>query len=137
MPAEPAEKYAITFIDGQNLYYAVKESFGYPYPNYDVLRLSQAVCAAHGWRLKETHFYTGVPDAADDPLWNAFWTAKLAQMGRKGVQKFPGTFVTGTEPSSCRAALRTRFWRARKKGSTCASRWTLSPWRTVENTTWR
>ncbi len=88
MPVEPPEKRAIAFIDGQNLYYAVKESFGYPYPNYDVLRLSQVVCAAHGWSLKETRFYTGVPDASDDPLWNAFWTAKLAQMGRKGVQTF-------------------------------------------------
>ncbi len=88
MPIEPSEKYAVTFIDGQNLYHAVKESFGYPYPNYDVLRLSEAVCAAQGWRLREARFYTGVPDATDDPLWNAFWTAKIAQMGRKGVQTF-------------------------------------------------
>jgi uncharacterized LabA/DUF88 family protein len=88
MPVEPSEKHTITFIDGQNLYHAVKESFGYPYPNYDVLRLSQAICAAHDWLLKETRFYTGVPDASDDALWNAFWTAKLAQMGRKGVTTF-------------------------------------------------
>jgi uncharacterized LabA/DUF88 family protein len=88
VPPEPPVKDAITFIDGQNLYHAVKESFGYPYPNYDVSRLSHAVCAAHGWRLKEARFYTGVPDAADDPFWNAFWTAKLAQMGRKGVHTF-------------------------------------------------
>lgn len=88
MPTEPPVKRAITFFDGQNLYFAAKECFGYPYPNYDVLRLSQAVCAARGWQLKETRFYTGVPDASDDPLWNAFWTAKLAQMGRKGIQTF-------------------------------------------------
>jgi len=88
MPVEPPEKRAIAFIDGQNFYYAPKESFGYPYPNYDVLRLSEAICSAHGWRLLQTRFYTGVPDASDDPFWSAFWTAKLAQMGRKGVRTF-------------------------------------------------
>jgi hypothetical protein len=60
MTAEPLEKHAITFIDGQNLYFALKESFGYPYPNYVLLRLSQAVCAAHGWRLREARFYIEV-----------------------------------------------------------------------------
>ena len=85
MPAEPLEKQAIVFIDGQNLYHAVRESFGYPYPNFDVQCLAQAVCALQGWRLKQTRFYTGIPDAADDPLWNAFWSGKLGVMGRQGV----------------------------------------------------
>jgi uncharacterized LabA/DUF88 family protein len=88
MPVEPPEKRAIAFIDGQNLYYAAKESFGYPYPNYDVLRLSEAICSAHGWHLEQARFYTGVPDASDDPFWSAFWTAKLAQMGRRSVKTF-------------------------------------------------
>jgi hypothetical protein len=42
MPPEPAHKRTITFIDGQNLYYAVRDSLGYVYPNYDVLALSEA-----------------------------------------------------------------------------------------------
>lgn len=42
MPIEPPEKRAIVFVDGQNLYHAAKESFGYPYPNYDILRLSES-----------------------------------------------------------------------------------------------
>jgi hypothetical protein len=41
---EPAIKRAVTFIDGQNLYRAAKESFGYHYPNYDVRKLSDSVC---------------------------------------------------------------------------------------------
>ena len=32
---EPAIKRAIAFVDGQNLFYAAKEAFGYSYPNYD------------------------------------------------------------------------------------------------------
>ena len=32
---EPAIKRAIAFVDGQNLFYAAKEAFGYTYPNYD------------------------------------------------------------------------------------------------------
>jgi hypothetical protein len=41
MPLEPAQKRTFVFIDGQNLFYAAKQAFGYNYPNYDPLRLAQ------------------------------------------------------------------------------------------------
>ncbi len=88
MPAEPAVKRTIAFLDGQNLFHAAKHAFGYPWPNYDPLKLAQAVCQAQGWQLLKTCFYTGVPSADDDAFWNHFWTAKLAQMGRIGIQTF-------------------------------------------------
>ena len=75
-------------MDGQNLYHAARESFGYTYPNYDVRALSKALCEAQGWGLKEVRFYTGIPDAADDAKWNHFWTHKLATMGRQGIAVF-------------------------------------------------
>ncbi len=46
---EPAVKRTIAFVDGQNLFHAVREAFGYTYPNYDVRALAQGVCQAHGW----------------------------------------------------------------------------------------
>lgn len=85
MPAEPATKRAIAFIDGQNLFYAVKYAFGYTYPNYDISALSLAVCLSRGWTLDDVRFYTGMPSAEDNSLWNQFWTAKLAAMGTRGV----------------------------------------------------
>jgi uncharacterized LabA/DUF88 family protein len=88
MPAEPPVKRAITFIDGQNLFHAAKEAFGHRWPNFDPLRLATEVCRLQGWTLAEVRFYTGVPDRADEPFWNHFWTAKLAQMGREGVVAF-------------------------------------------------
>src|SRR3990172_3628351 len=36
-PSLPTSPRTITFIDGQNLFYAAKEAFGYSYPNYDPL----------------------------------------------------------------------------------------------------
>jgi hypothetical protein len=33
MPPEPTVKRAVAFIDGQNLFHAVREAFGYTYPN--------------------------------------------------------------------------------------------------------
>lgn len=75
-------------MDGQNLFHAAKEAFGYTYPNYDVQRLAREVCRQNGWKLLATHFYTGIPDATDDPFWNHFWTAKMASMGRLGVKVF-------------------------------------------------
>jgi len=48
---------------------------------YDPMALARAVCASRSWTLTEARFYTGVPDAGDNPFWSHFWTAKLAQMG--------------------------------------------------------
>lgn len=88
MPVEPAGKRTIAFVDGQNLFHAVREAFGYPYPNYDVLALAQAICQQKGWQLVQTRFYTGIPDPLDAPFWNHFWSGKLAVMGRQGIHLF-------------------------------------------------
>lgn len=88
MLAEPATKRAVTFVDGQNLFHSARESFGYTYPNFDVLPLSKAICETAGWNLVEARFYTGVPDVIDDAKWNHFWSGKLAVMGKQGVKVF-------------------------------------------------
>ena len=85
---EPLTKRVIGFVDGQNLFYAAKQAFGYSYPNYDPKRLTEVVAAGHGWTVAGARFYTGVPDQADNPVWNHFWTAKCASMGRQGVDCF-------------------------------------------------
>ncbi len=82
MPAEPSIKRAIAFFDGQNLYHAAKETFGYTYPNYDVVKLSKAVCISKGWKLVQVRFYTGVPDHAGDASWHRFWAAKFLSTAR-------------------------------------------------------
>lgn len=88
MPHEPPVIRAIAFIDGQNLYHAAREAFGYTYPNYDVGKLAQAVCATKGWQLNQTRFYTGVPDLQDNAFWHGFWTNKLLAMRRTGISVF-------------------------------------------------
>ncbi len=88
MPADPAIKRAVSFVDGQNLFYAAKKAFGYTYPNYDVKALAQAICNDKGWTLSQVRFYTGVPDAGDNASWHDFWAAKLLAMSRQGVHTF-------------------------------------------------
>jgi uncharacterized LabA/DUF88 family protein len=88
MPSEPAVKRAISFIDGQNLFYAAKEAFGYSHPNYDVTALSRSLCMARSWHLVQVRFYTGIPDVGDDPDKNHFWSGKLAVMGKQSVEVF-------------------------------------------------
>lgn len=75
-------------MDGQNLYHAAKESFGYIYPNYNILCLARALCEGAGWSLSEARFYTGIPNPADNAFWHHFWSAKLAAMGKQGVVVF-------------------------------------------------
>lgn len=88
MPLEPTDKRAVAFIDGQNLFHAAKDAFGYTYPNYDPLALARKVCETQSWRLSETRFYTGVPDRRDNAFWSHFWTAKMAVMGTRGVHVY-------------------------------------------------
>lgn len=85
MAEAPQLKRAIAFIDGQNLFHAVRSAFGYTFPNYDVHALARAICVARGWRVHQVRFYTGVPTAEDDARWNHFWSAKLLAMSRQGV----------------------------------------------------
>ncbi len=88
MAPEPPVKRAVAFIDGQNLFHAARESFGYTYPSYDVLALAGTICGRMAWDLLQVRFYTGIPDPADDPFWNYFWIHKLAMMGRQGVHSY-------------------------------------------------
>ena len=88
MPSEPASKRAIAFVDGQNLFYSARSAFGYPFPNYDPLALARTICVRQGWDLLQVRFYTGVPDVQDDMQKNAFWSAKLLQMSRAGIQVY-------------------------------------------------
>lgn len=85
---EPAIKRAIAFVDGQNVYRHCKTAFGYHYPNYDIRKLAECIAVSRGWNLIGIHFYTGVPDPSDDPMWNRFWINKLAAMGRQGIKVF-------------------------------------------------
>ena len=88
MPPEPPVKRTVVFVDGQNLFHAAREAFGYTYPNYDVRLLAESVCAGRDWQLTQARFYTGIPDPQDDPRWHHFWSAKLAVMGRQGVHVY-------------------------------------------------
>ena len=88
MRIEPQVKRAVSFFDGQNLFYAVKQAFGYLHPNYEPRELAQAVCRMRGWQLAAVRFYTGIPGPLDDPRWNRFWSAKLGVMGTRGVYTF-------------------------------------------------
>jgi uncharacterized LabA/DUF88 family protein len=75
------------FIDGQNLFHAVKRAWGYTFPNFDPLKLSGAVCGlAKDRKLVKVHLYTGVPPQNRDAKWNAFWSAKIRVMTTAGVR---------------------------------------------------
>lgn len=73
-------------MDGQNLFNAAKEAFGYGFPNYDILKLAQSVCRIQGWQLDRIHFYTGLPGLADRR--HGFWVKKLQVMGTRGIVTF-------------------------------------------------
>jgi uncharacterized LabA/DUF88 family protein len=82
---EPATKRAVAFFDGQNLYHHAKAAFGHNHPNYDPVKLLANVCEHLGFKPIGTRFYTGLPSAAHDPMWNAYWSNRLLALSRAGV----------------------------------------------------
>ncbi len=85
MPEEPPVKRAVAFYDGQNLYRHAKEAFGHHHPNYDPIKLFDAVCHASGWQNQGVRFYTGTPAASKDPMWSGYWASRLLVMRRAGI----------------------------------------------------
>ena len=88
MPREPHVKRAVSFVDGQNLYRHAKDAFGHYHPNYDPIKLSEAVCAARGWTSTGVRFYTGTPAADRSPMWHGYWERRLLAMRRAGIVVF-------------------------------------------------
>jgi hypothetical protein len=85
MEAVSRERYAMAFVDGQNLYQHAKDAFGHHHPNYDLVKLHAAVCAANGWTPTLVRFCTGVPDTQHEPMWAGYWTNRIRAMKRAGV----------------------------------------------------
>lgn len=75
-------------MDGQNLYFAAFEAFGYNFPNYDPNALAKAICDRKGWQLAQVRLYTGIPEPVEDPFWHHFWSAKKTALTRQGVHVF-------------------------------------------------
>ena len=97
MPAEPLIKRTVAFFDGQNLFNAAKEAFGYGFPNYDPICLAAALCGQRGWNLQQVRFYTGIPAPTSGDRRTQFWNAKLAQLGRRGAFTFTRPLRHGNE----------------------------------------
>ena len=75
----------VSFVDGQNLFYAARQAFGYAYPNYDPRRLTEMVAAVQGWTVAGIRFYTGVPDLSENQFWSGFWAARCDAMWNEGI----------------------------------------------------
>ena len=85
MADEPAVKRTIAFFDGQNLYHHAKATFGYYHPNYDPMKLLDAICKDMGWVNRGVRFYTGMPDARRDPFWHTYRANRFLAMRRAGI----------------------------------------------------
>jgi uncharacterized LabA/DUF88 family protein len=85
MKAGSAPNRVIAFFDGQNLFAAARDAFGFTTASYGVPRLAQAIALQRRWDLVQTRFYTGMPDRQDNPGLHHHWTARLRRMRAEGV----------------------------------------------------
>ena len=76
---------AIAFFDGQNLFAAARDAFGFTTASYGVPRLARAVALQRGWHLVQTRLSTGMPDRQESPRLHHHWTARLCRMRAEGV----------------------------------------------------
>lgn len=73
------------FFDVQNLFQHAKAAFGHYHPNFDPIKLHNAVCEQHGWAPNLVRFYTGVPDPTRDPMWSGYWNSRVIALKRQRV----------------------------------------------------
>ncbi|MDF1734731.1 MAG: NYN domain-containing protein [Minwuia sp.] len=85
MPQIDLKLNAMAFFDAQNLFQHAKSAFGHHHPNFDPVKLHQAVCREMGWRPTLTRFYTGIPDPKFSEMWAGYWTSRLLTLKRQGV----------------------------------------------------
>ncbi|MBY0406950.1 MAG: NYN domain-containing protein [Rickettsiales bacterium] len=86
MIEEPINKRAVAFFDGQNLYHHAKDAFGYTHPNFDPLKLFDAVCKERLLVNKGIRFYTGVHSITRDEFWHKYWSNRVLAMKRAGIE---------------------------------------------------
>lgn len=77
--------FAMAFIDGQNLFQHAKDAFGHFHPNYDPVKLHNAVCAQMGWTPNLVRFYTGIPNPDRDAMWAGYWNNRVLALQHAGV----------------------------------------------------
>ena len=76
-------KLALFYFDAQNLFRRSKAVFSdIIYPNFDPIALSNLIAQKHSLQIKKIRFYTGVPPKKRNPMWNKFWSKKLAILGK-------------------------------------------------------
>jgi len=85
MNAGPRANRAIAFFDGQNLFAAARDAFGFTTASYGVPRLARAIALQRGWDLIQTRFYTGMPNRQDNPGLHHHWTSRLRRMRADGL----------------------------------------------------
>jgi len=78
VPGKPDNPRTVTFIDGQNLFRQAKRCFGYYWPNYDPIKLSEKIALRYPDReLTQVRFYTGIPRIRKDRFWYLWWMSKV------------------------------------------------------------
>ena len=97
-------------FDGQNLFHLAQYCWGpappYHYASYHVEKLAQALVAmTSGRTLKESRFYTGVPDHTSRPTLNKFWTNKLRHLRNQGIHVYRGRINAGGQEKGVDVSL--------------------------------
>jgi hypothetical protein len=77
---QPNRLRVVTFIDAMNLFNQAKRCWGYPFPNYDPILLSEKIGLSYPNRvLKNVRLYTGIPKPGKDRARYWFWKNKIKE----------------------------------------------------------
>lgn len=114
-PTVVPPKRTIVFFDGQNLYHGAKDAWRaadprvsspYSWPSYDVEKIAALLVAKDANRtLSEIRFYTGVPSANSNRLWNGFWNNKLRGLMAKRIHVYRGRINPGGQEKGVDVSL--------------------------------
>ena len=116
MSGEPPIRPAVAFVDGQNLFHATREAFGYTYPNYDVAALAKQCArgrAGDWWGSAST---PGSPMSATTPGGIPSGPASSRPWGGAAWSSTAGHSDTATAGCICPTARNTPLLTGEEKG---------------------
>lgn len=116
---EPEKKRVVAFIDGQNLFFAAKEAFGYDYFNSDPLKLVMEICKnqiKNGCTTSQVRFYTGVHERQVNPFLHETWSKRLGKFKRTGIHTFSRPLKYSEEKFQLADGTEQKLTVAREKG---------------------
>ena len=82
---EPENLRVISYMDVQWFFRAAKFAYGFPLPNSNPLKLTNALAAENKWEVVRSRAYIDVPSPDESEFWHNLWRIRINDFDNAGI----------------------------------------------------